>query len=60
MLEGSFFIDLTGFYMLSDVINWGEAITVICKRRMKRCLIPADLTWFLQRRSLLFSPLSLL
>lgn len=56
---GFFFIDLSGFDTLSYVINWGETITVICKRLMKHCLIPADLTWFAQHCSLLL-PLFLL
>lgn len=56
---GFFSIDLSGFDTLSYVINWGETITVICRRLMKHCLIPAELTWFAQHCSLLF-PLSLL
>lgn len=56
---GFFFIDLSGFDTLSYVINWGETITVICRRLMKHCLIPAELTWFAQHCSLLF-PLFLL
>lgn len=54
---GFLFIDLVGFDMLSYVIKWAESITVICKRLMKRCPIPADLTWFLPHCSLLSSPL---
>lgn len=49
-----FSIDLSGFDTSSYVINWGETITVIRKRLMKHCLIPAELTWFAQHCSLLF------
>lgn len=59
MLEGFFSIDLSGFDTPSYVINWGETITVICRRLMKHCPIPAELTWFAQHCSLLF-PLFLL
>lgn len=57
---GSLCIDLSGFDMLSYVINWAETITVICSRLMKHCLIPADLTWFPEHCSLLFPPFLLL
>lgn len=56
-VEGFFFIDLSGFDTSSYVMNWGETITVICKRLMKHCLVPGDLTWFAQHCSLLLSPL---
>lgn len=57
-------IDLSGFDTLSYVINWAETITVIWKRLMKHCLIPADLTsffsFFFQNTALCSFPLVLL